>query len=291
MLKTNRDRLVVQSVQGEIHHPYTANPYYIQADGTAVTLPAMGGITYNARLTDNVFAFEADHLEPGVTVKNPIDNDNDALNILSCLGNEATVLTGDAKGAKGFVTGTHGGCEHVLLYFPRADLEKMAVYDKIQIKACGQGLKLEGHPEIRIQNISPELFDKLDAALVPEEGGERLEIHVAARVPAYLMGSGFGTASSARGDYDITTTDMETIRALGLDKLRFGDLVLLEDCDNSYGRAYLKGAVSVGVVIHGNCVRMGHGPGVTTFLTCKTGKIRGVLDGRANIGYCMGIEE
>lgn len=286
MIQTNRDKLVIQSVQGEIRHPYTANPYYIQADGTAVTLPAMGGITYNVRLTDCAFGWEADHLEPGVTLKNPNGADNDYLNILSCLGNEATVLTGDAKGAKGFVTGTHGGCEHVLVYFERNDLEKMAVYDKIQIKACGQGMKITGHPEIRVQNMDPELFSRLGAQWGADGA---LRVPVVAEVPAYLMGSGFGTPSSARGDYDITTTDMQTIRELGLDKLRFGDVVLLRDCDNSYGRAYLKGAVSVGVVIHGNCVRMGHGPGVTTFLTCKSGGIEGVIDEGANIGFYMGV--
>lgn len=287
MLITNRDRLPILSVQGQIRHPYTGNPYYIRENGSAVTLPAMGGITYNARLTDSVFAYEADHLEPGVTIKN-YNDDNDGLQLLSCIGNEATVISGDAKGAKGFVTGTHGGCEHTLLYFPRADLEKMAVYDRIQIKACGQGLQIEGHPEMLLRSIDPNLFDKLGLHWGSDG---MLEVPVAARVPAYLMGSGIGDASAARGDYDIMTTDMDAIHSLGLDRLRFGDLVLLEDCDNSFGRAYRKGAVTIGVVIHGNCVRMGHGPGVTTFLTCKTGGIRGVLDDGANIGFYMGIEK
>lgn len=286
MIETNEKHLAIQSVQGEIRHPYTANPYYIQSDGKAITLPAMGGITYNVQITDSVFGWAADHLEPGVTIKNSVGNDNDYLNILACLGNEAKVISGDAKGARGFVTGTHGGCEHVLAYFQREDLEKMAVYDKIQVRAVGQGLQIANHPELMVQNIDPSLFQKLGAVFADGV----LNVPVVAEVPAYLMGSGIGTASAARGDYDITTTDMDTIRSLGLDKLRFGDVVLLRDCDNSYGRAYLKGAVTLGVVIHGDCVRMGHGPGVTTFLTCKTGKIKGIISDTANIGFYMGVK-
>ena len=30
---------------------------------------------------------------------------------------------------------------------------------------------------------------------------------------------------------------------------------------------YLKGAVSIGVVVHSDCVKMGHGPGITTIVT------------------------
>ncbi len=38
------------------------------------------------------------------------------------------------------------------------------------------------------------------------------------------------------------TADWDEIVRLGLDKLRYGDIVLLENCDNTYGRGYLTGA-------------------------------------------------
>ncbi len=53
---TNTDRLVKLSLQGEIKHPVTANPYYISKEGMASTLPAMGGITYNVKVGDPLSA-------------------------------------------------------------------------------------------------------------------------------------------------------------------------------------------------------------------------------------------
>ena len=79
------------------------------------------------------------------------------------------------------------------------------------------------------------------------------------------------------------THDPEKVRELGLDKLRFGDIVMLEDCDNMYGRGYLKGAVSIGVIIHSDCYLAGHGPGVTVILAAQKPIIRAKLDPSANI--------
>ena len=81
--------------------------------------------------------------------------------------------------------------------------------------------------------------------------------------------------------------DKEEIKRLGLDKLRFGDLVLLQDHDNTYGTGYLGGAISIGVIIHSDCVKSGHGPGVTVIMSSSKGNIEGVIDSNANIGYYM----
>jgi hypothetical protein len=59
---------------------------------------------------------------------------NAAFNVLSCVGNEAIVANGDAKGAKGVVTGKHGGIEHVLVDFQPETLEKLMLGDKILVK-------------------------------------------------------------------------------------------------------------------------------------------------------------
>lgn len=280
MLKINKDKLVAQSVQGKIHHPLAAYPYRINREGEAQVLPATGGITYNIKIGDSAFGWAGDHVEPGVSIRNPDSGENGALCLLACIGNEAKVLNGDAKGAKGYVTGVHGGVDHTLIYFHEEDLEKMSIDDKIIIKAFGQGLELIDYPQIKVMSIDPDLFLKLG---IKEEEG-KIKVPVAGIVPPYLMGSGIGAPTAYKGDYDIMTGDKEELINNGLDKLKFGDIVLLKDCDNSFGRGYLKGSVSIGVVVHSDCVKMGHGPGVTTIMTCKESLIEGVIDKDANIG-------
>lgn len=287
MLKVNTSRLVMQSVQGQIHHPMSTYPYRLDHEGGSYILPTTGGITYNVKVGDSAMNWVGDHVEPGVSIKNKESHENGALNLLSCIGNEARVVSGDAKDSKGFVTGTHGGIEHVLVYFKEEDLEQMSVDDKILVKSWGQGLELEDYPKIKVMNIDPDLFSKLE---IEEIGEGKIRIAIAGEVPPYLMGSGIGSPTAQNGDYDIMTADKEEIRKLGLENLRFGDIVLLRDCDNSFGRGYLKGAVSIGVVIHSDCIKMGHGPGVTTIMTCKESLIEGRISEGANIADYLGIK-
>ena len=72
-------------------------------------------------------------------------------------------------------------------------------------------------------------------------------------------------------------------------KLKFGDIVAIEDTDNSFGRCFKPGAMTIGVVVHSDCVLAGHGPGVTTIATSKEGKIKPVINKNANIGYYLKI--
>lgn len=278
MLKTNVGRVVKWSVQGKVHHP-TGGGYRISHDGFPMVLPATGGISYNVSIGDPAFGWAGDHIEPGVSIRNENESENAALMTFACIGNVAKVVSGDAKGSLGYVTGTHGGIEHTLIYFEKDVLEKLSIDDTILIKAYGQGLKLLDYPEIAVMNIDPDLFSQLGI----QEANGMLEVPVVAIVPAHLMGSGIGAASSYTGDYDIMTADVNEIKRLGLERLKFGDFVLLQDCDNSYGRGYLKGAVSVGVVVHSDCVKMGHGPGITTILTCKQPLIKPIIDSSANM--------
>lgn len=195
------------------------------------------------------------------------------------------MISGDAKGAEGVVTGHHGGIEHVLVDFDDDAMEKLAIDDKILIRAYGQGLELLDYPEIRVFNVDPDLLDLIGL----EQDGTRIRVGVAAVVPAVLMGSGIGSADVASGDYDITTTDKAEISRLGIDKLRFGDIVALQDCDNLYGRSYRQGAVSIGVVVHSDCRVAGHGPGVATIMTSAKPTIEPVIDDSANIGRYLNI--
>lgn len=287
MIKTNKDRLVIQSVQGKIHSPTVANnPYRIDREGLAHILPATGGISYNVKIGDSCMKWVGDHIEPGVSIKSNDRAENNALMLLACIGNEAKVITGEAKGARGFVTGMHGGIDHTLIYFKDEDLENMAIGDTILVKAHGQGLAIEGHEDIKCMNIDPYLLEKLD---IKKSSNGTLKVPVVTEIPAYLMGSGVGSSTAFSGDYDIMTGDEDANREFGINKLRFGDLVLLRDCDNTNGRQYLKGSVSIGVIVHSNCIKSGHGPGVTVIMSSKTSNIEGVVNEKANIGNYLGI--
>jgi len=242
-------------------------------------VPAVAGITYNAKIGDNCIGWAADHLEPGVSTRHKDDAHNASYIMLSCIGNEATVKSGDAKGEKGFVTGKHGGCNHVMVHFPQETLEKLNIDDNIGVKATGQGMALLDYPDIILRNMSPSLFEKMR---IIEEAG-RIQVGVAKIAPAACMGSGLGSSNSVTGDYDITLFDEETVREYGLKDLRFGDIVALMDADNRHGYSYRKGAVSIGVVVHGDSAISGHGPGVCTLMSAKVPVIEPIIDDKANL--------
>ncbi|MGA3059650.1 MAG: DUF4438 domain-containing protein [Candidatus Bathyarchaeia archaeon] len=289
MLATNAEKLIKISVMGEVASPTIRSIYNVSATGKPVVLPGVGGITYNLRVGDPACGWEADHVEPGVSVENK-ENDvrsgqaaNTAFNVLSCVGNKAKVATGDAKGAEGTVTGKHGGIEHVIIDFASEILEKLMLGDKILVKAFGVGLKLLDFPEIKVLNMDPALLDAWNI----ESKGEKLEVPVTHIVPAAIMGSGLGANQVNSGDYDIQLFDKPIVEQYGLESLRIGDLVAIIDADHSFGRIYRQGAVSVGVVVHTNCVTAGHGPGVTTLMTSPDGRIIPQIDPKANIASLL----
>jgi hypothetical protein len=290
MLRTNIDKLVKISVMGEVASPVVGRSVYnVSATGTPSVLPGVGGITYNIRVGDLACGWEADHVEPGVSVENK-ENDprygqgaNAAFNVLSCVGNEAVVVSGDAKGARGVVTGKHGGIEHVLVDFQPEIMEKLMLGDKVLVKAFGVGLKLVDFPDVKAMNLDPCFLE----ALKPKAKGESLGVPVTHMVPAAIMGSGLGNNQTFSGDYDIQMFDEKVIEQYGLDDLRLGDLVAIIDADHSFGRIYRQGAITVGIVVHTNCVTAGHGPGVTTLFTSANGKIIPEIASKANIAKVL----
>lgn len=295
MLKLNTNQLVKVAVIGEVASPVLRAGYQVSHEGKALNLPSIGGITYNVKVGDPVRGWIGDHIEPGVSTYNKEGKDtrdtrysqeNFGYNILSCIGNEAKVVSGKAKGKKGVVVGMHGGAEHVLIDFPDKTIEKLVYGNKVQVAAYGMGSAIVDHPEIKFFNLDPELLLKINPKF---DSKKNLEFPVVAKVPPYLMGSGLGYGPVVSGDYDITMADEKVIKKLGLDKLRFGDIVAIEDTDNSYGRVYRPGAVTIGVVVHSDCVLAGHGPGVTTIMTSSKGKIKPKINKNANIGYYLKI--
>ncbi len=289
MLKTNEKWIVEFILQCTAGMPKTSGNWKVSRDGKPFIMPGIGGITLNAQVGDPACGWAGDHVEPGVsctgdTLK-PFEHPNLPLQVFSCVGNRALVASGKAEGAEGVVLGHHGGSEHVIVDFPRATKEKLTYDDKILIFAKGQGLALEDYSDISLFNLDPGLLKKMQ---IREIDG-KLHVPVTTLVPAAAMGSGIGAAHVAKGDYDITLGDPETVQEYGFDKIRFGDIVALLDHDNRFGRDYHQGAISIGVVVHSDCKVAGHGPGVTTLMTCASPMIEPIVDPRANLADLFGI--
>lgn len=285
MLQTNKNKLVCQSIIGEITSPLSGvSPYRINPEGHSDVYPGVGGITYNVRIGDHACGLFADHVEPCVSISNFTQyagqaGPNRALNIFSCAGNIATVVSGEAKGKTGRVTGKHGGIDHVLIDFEPEVLDDLVIGDKMQIKGYGCGLSLLDYPDIKLINMDPALFEAMDITVQDDT----LEVPVTHIVPAKIMGSGIGHTHSNSGDYDIQLFDEPTVKEYNLSSLRLGDVVAITDADATYGRIYKTGGVVIGVIVHSDCVLAGHGPGAMVIMASKDGKIIPKIDPNANL--------
>jgi hypothetical protein len=290
MIETNEPQVITMSVMGVVVSPgypgIPAIPHQIDREGKPRLLPMLGGIVYNVKLGDSVYGWAGDMIEPGVAIKSPDGPANEALNVFACVGNEAVVMSGNAKGAKGVVTGKSGRfAEHVILHFPPAVLDELAFGDKIVVRARGVGLTVDRFPGIFLKSLSPLLFDRLR----PEENNGKLTIPVTAVVPPILMGAGAGLTSEG-GAICIQSMDTAALARHGLDKLRLGDVVAISDYDSSYGHGYKKGSVSLGVVSATDSIRAGYGPGVTLLMTAPGGEIDPIVVEGVNLAGLLGIE-
>ncbi len=284
-MNTNIDQLAMVSVVGEVSHPKVGGSVYrVGQDGAVHVVPGTGGITYNVRVGSPACGWKGDHLEPAASTRSADSGDNGAYNTLACVGNVATVVSGEAKGGEGYVVGTHGGIEHVMIEFPDEVLDELLPGDRILVKSFGQGLELPHFPHVAVRSLDPRLLDCWGI----EADGDTLAVPVTHTVPAKVMGSGLGANTTVRGDYDIQMFSRDVVDEHGLDDLKLGDFVAILDADHTYGRIYYTGAVSVGVIVHSDSYVAGHGPGVATLLTSREGKIRPVIDSEANVGVLVG---
>lgn len=291
-LKTNADRVVCVSVMGQIASPgfpgLPAEPYRLDASGKPYLLPAYGGIVYNVSVGDSAYGWLADCIHPGVSISLKDDIGNRGLNILACVGNTAVVMTGDAKGARGVVTGKSGRfSEHVIIHFDKSVREKMAIGDKIVIRAKGVGLELTDHPDVRLKSCSPELLEGLEVAARPNG---TLGVPVVSVVPPHLLGAGAGLTSEG-GSLHVQSGDRDALREAGLDNLRLGDVVALADYDSSWNHGYLRGAVGIGVIGQGDSPRSGYGPGVTLLMTSAAAWIEPVVTPNVNLKDIFNLKD
>jgi hypothetical protein len=286
----NEADLVSVSLGGVIAHPgfpgLPAEPYRLDAQGKSFLLPTWGGIVYNVSVGDKAFGWAADCIHPGVSIRGTDDGRNRGLNVFACIGNVATVMTGQAAGTKGVVTGKSGRfSEQVIIHFPVEARKKMAVNDQIVVRGLGTGLVIEGHENVACKGLSPALLKVLPTK---SEGGV-LKVGVVGTIPAHLVGAGAGLTSEG-GSLHMQSTDRAALAEAGLDKLRLGDLVAFENTDSRYNHGYLRGAMSIGVVGQTDGPRAGYGPGVSVFMTAPKGELGCYIEPGANMADLMKLE-
>jgi Domain of unknown function (DUF4438) len=277
--RSNADRLVTQVLAGEVWPPLgDRHAFRVDPDGTPFVLPGMGGVTLGVHCGDPATGHAGDHVEPGLSVRHRDPAANFALQYLACVGNRVRVASGPAAGAEGFVIGQHA---YVLVDMAEERLRDVTTGDQVTVFAEGQGLTLTDHPEIRVKNCSPRLLE-LMAGGTAADGA--LEVHVAAHVPPEAIGAGAGMISEyANTDLMGAYAGLGEDLSLGLESLRIGDIVALEDQDHRFGRGYREGWLTIGVISTGSCQLFGHGPGPSTLMSGPRAAFRPVLDGDANI--------
>jgi uncharacterized protein DUF4438 len=260
---TNAARLVRQVLAGEVWPPLAdRHAYRVGPDGQPFLLPGMGGVTLDVHCGDPATGYASDHLEPGASIRHRDPAANMALQFLTCVGNQVLVVSGAAAGAVGHVIGQHA---YVLADFYDAAGAELTTGDAVTVLAAGQGLALPDHPQVVVKNCDPDLLAAMPGGTRPDG---RLEVHVAARVPAEAIGAGAGMASEyANTDLMGAYAGLGADLSLGLEGLRIGDLVALADADHRYGRGYRPDYLTIGVISTGQCMMFGHGPGPSTLLS------------------------
>jgi hypothetical protein len=276
---SNTPALVTQVLAGEVWPPLgDRHGFHVDPDGRPFLLPGMGGVTLGVHCGDPATGHAGDHVEPGLSVRNRDEAANFALQYLSCIGNTVVVASGPAAGAEGFVIGQHA---YVLVDMDEAALREVTTGDQVTVFARGQGLALTDHPDIRVKNCSPALLDLLRGGTASDGV---LDVHVAASVPPEAVGAGAGMVSEyANTDLMGAYAGFGDDLSLGLESLRIGDLVALEDQDHRFGRGYRPGWTTIGVISTGSCHLFGHGPGPSSIMSGPADAFRVVVDGDANI--------
>jgi hypothetical protein len=153
----------------------------------------------------------------------------------------------------------------VLVDFTEAQAAALTTGDTVSIAAVGQGLRLTEHPGIGVKNCAPSLIAAMPGGTTADG---RLEVHVAARIPAEAMGAGVGMISEyANTDLMGAYAGLGDDLSLGLESLRVGDIVAIADHDHRFGRGYRPGYLTIGVISTGQCMLFGHGPGPSSLLS------------------------
>jgi hypothetical protein len=268
--------LLAVNVLGIVEHPSSgSSPYAIGRDGAPYVPTGDGGVVLGVDLGDGVWSRDADHVSPGACLVHPDPAARLALTGLACIGNEATVRSGEAAGAKGIVVGKRGDAGRVVVRFPPGVLSSLAPGDEVSLRAIGQGEQRLG--PVHVMNLAPGLAAKLAST-----SSGQLSVTVRCRVPSALMGNGIGRPA-VQWCLDLQL-DPETAGRHGAELLALGDFVALSDVDARWNIGYRRGFSTVGVVVHGGSPLPGHGPGIVPVLSGPSEAIEVEIDASAHTG-------
>ncbi|CAB4749418.1 unannotated protein [freshwater metagenome] len=257
-MTNQRTTVKVNSLGFVSHSESSSDPFRIDRDGEAYVPTGDGGIVLNYRVGDSVFALDADHPAPGVSLSHPNPDAAHALVAQSCIGNRAHIRTGAAAGAFGAVLGKRGEGSRVLVIFTPEILKLIKPDDQISIETEGQGLE-DPAMESSIFNISSALFSDLN---YKNKSDGKFRIPVRTTLESKLVGNGIGRPMPL-WDLDLQLSQTPA----DVSDIKIGDFVAITNLDSRFNAGYRKGWVSVGVIVHGSSPQPGHGPGVTIFLS------------------------
>jgi len=273
----NTGELLRTALVGDVTSPVLGiNPYDVTADGVPFVSIGAGGVCYTVKVGAEAHGWAADQVEPGASIANPDAAANEALMLYACIGNRATVRSGDAAGAVGVVTGKHEAFhayKHVLVHLPADALDAVVPGDRLVVYATGRGMAVDELPEITCHSLGPELWD----AWAPERSGGRLGIRVTRVLAPEVVGMGSGRVSGATS----FALQSEADEALGA--LRIGDLVAVRDWDATYYTGYHEDRVTIGVVSTGDSPVLGNGPATTILLSGPSTAFELAVDASANL--------
>jgi hypothetical protein len=290
-------RAVAVNLLGLVEHPELGDtPYRVSADGRPYVPVGDGGIVLGLRLGESSFGRDADHAAPGACLVHPDPAARHALTIYSCVGNQATVRTGQAAGARGVVVGKRGELGRVVVSFDQQDLARMRPSDQIAVRTCGQGWRPPGFPsEVTLLNTDPAALRWLPITV--DSDGACVTAGVRAVLPSKLAGNGIGRPAVG-WDLDLQLggsaagggRDGRADPAAAADEdMLLGDLVAVSDLDARFNLGYRRGWLTVGVIVHGASPLPGHGPGITPILTGPAEALRAAPDRAGHAGLTEAV--
>jgi Domain of unknown function (DUF4438) len=287
-------RAVAVNLLGLVEHPELGGtPYRISADGRPYVPAGDGGIVLGLRLGESSFGRDADHAAPGACLVHPDPAARHALTIYSCIGNQATVRTGQAAGARGVVVGKRGELGRVVVSFDQQDLARMRPSDQVAVRTYGQGWRPPGFPsEVTLLNTDPAALRCLPITV--DGDGASVTAGVRAVVPSKLAGNGIGRPAVGWDlDLQLGRPAAEGGRAdpgaSADEDVLLGDLVAVSDLDARFNLGYRRGWLTVGVIVHGASPLPGHGPGITPILTGPAEALRAAPDRAGHAGLTEAV--
>lgn len=262
---------VAMNLAGLVEQPgMSGNPYLVDADGRPYLPVGDGGVVLGVELGDGVFAFDAEHASPAVSLVHPEPAARHALTAFACLGNPVTVRGGDAAGETGVVLGKTGEQGRVLAWFPPSVRARLAPGDPMAVRARGQGTDPLPSGAVLL-NIDPALLDRLPVTL-----GDPVVIGVRGVVGSALIGNGLGRPAH-QWSLDVQVEP-------GFPGLVLGDLLAVHDLDVRHNAGYRRGWTTVGVVVTTTSPRPGHGVGLMPILCGPPGSVDLDVDPGSHIG-------